>query len=123
TSDASGPGAGDLVFHPSTGGDTTITYSNLSPISISSSANNVTINLPAGVSDGVLQNTGVPGVEKVSSASSEFESMTFVDPSGTIQVNAPDGLTLGSVTTRGANLDIRSGNALTVTANTTVNTG
>ncbi len=87
TDNASGPGAGNLSLHPSAGGDTSVTYAGLAPITVTSTATDVTINLPAGTQDAILKDSGTIGMETISATGNSFESFTFADPTGTLFVN------------------------------------
>ncbi len=87
TDTPSGPGAGTLLLHPSSSNDTTVTYTGLTPINVSSSVANVTMNLPAGTQDAVLKKAANAGMETLAATGSSFESLNFSDPTGTLTIN------------------------------------
>ena len=91
TDNASGPGAGTLVLHPNTDPDTTVTYSGLAPINISSSLGNVIMNLPANAPDAVLKGSANAGMETITATANSFESLNFNNPTGTLTINGAAG--------------------------------
>lgn len=100
TDTLTGPGAGNLLYHPSSGSNLTVTYSGLLPVSTSGTSTNFVINLPAGVTDASLS-AGSAGMETISSTSNAFESTTFADPSQSLTINstagAADALTINAL--------------------------
>ncbi len=110
TDNPTGAGAGTLVLQPTSGSNTTVTYTGLAPIDASVTAANVTIDLPANVQDALLTSSGTPGMETISSPSGAFESLTFADPTGTLTIdgNSTDKLQVQSLSSSfDANLVLR----------------
>ncbi len=83
---------GSLVLDAS-GGQQTITFTNLTPLTNTGTAADIIFNLPAGTVGATLQDDGPAGngLSQLVSTNSTFETTTFADPTGSLTVNAGGG--------------------------------